>query len=959
MNQVQKISLNFSGENEFFFRSLYADWDMYWTTKMEKITERVLDKYNDASFLIELDQINLELGTISESDFNLKFILKYEEELENELLKYLYGNDTFTVKKIKIKKSRAELLFHFLLHGSLPWNTDVAFKNINLLFLDVAANESKSLRSFLRTYGHYTSLQQRLVLQCNDEVLMQGIKVIAPTESDFIVSYVQFVQSKHKLLNSQEISESPFQETVWLVVYAYLLTNRSSFFDKKSFLEQTIRQLANRYSISYSDLLDSILVNFKKELKFPLELFNLLTALKLTKYTIESTSRDWRKWLKLLVLANTTPVTQSNVDKQLTIKMLSNDQNFRFLQLLDEPKILNLLVSLAPQHAPFIKTYVKELEQQQKHGILQGKAGSEFRILKWRVIFPILLENNGTGFNRHYFVERVLLKISAHYNLKIIEILSYLQSELSSLKIDSALIKIFQDIFQRYQSNEATQLKYHKITVEDIIFKLKNKTELSIEEKNTWQNFISKVKNRNSLLNKLTDTEQKQLIQTIYPKDSTFILAYSELIQNNQNKGALEGKTSGNLNKLKWQFIHEVVLESKYKGFNKRHFVEGVIKKIAAHYNLKSEQLFSFIYLEIKRKEYLIPFELIQLMELIQKDYELNLLTKERQLEVEKTKEFNQAKLDLILAEELLEKYFGKDTQVMTVMKLLLINIEFTHFIEPVLQIEAELRKFIFSKWNITINKKQLMILLWRISKESTSLSKAAILNKVIISFIGYFKNEAQKLSFNEFLIKLSKKNYLVKQSLELQQELVKELGEEVELEENEETPSDVVDKDGTFIENAGLIMLAPFLPRLFTMLELTENGKFKDRDAQIKAIFLMQYAVFETTNFPEFELGLNKLLVGFKTGVPLPLSIELSTEEKSTVNGMLQGAVQHWGKVTTIDGLRQGFLQRDGKLDKKSEEIELVVESKAFDMLLDAIPWNFRTTRFSWMEKAIQVKWR
>ena len=207
-----------------------------------------------------------------------------------------------------------------------------------------------------------------------------------------------------------------------------------------------------------------------------------------------------------------------------------------------------------------------------------------------------------------------------------------------------------------------------------------------------------------------------------------------------------------------------------------------------------------------------------------------------------------------------------------------------------------------------------------------------------------------------EHLHKLSKKNNLLKISLEIQQNTTKILEE---VDEQEETLPEVDTHGVVFIENAGLIVLAPFLPRLFTMLKLTNNGKFKDRDAQIKAIFLMQYAVFERTDFPEFELGLNKTLVGFKAGVPLPRSIELSSEEKTTVDGMLIGVVQHWEKVKTIDGLRKGFLQREGKLDDKEEEIELIVESKAFDVLLDNIPWNFRTTKFSWMEKAVQVQWR
>ena len=716
MNQVQKIALNFLGENEFFFRSLYADWDQYWTTKMEKATERVLEKHNDPSFLIELDQLHLDLGSISESEFNLAFIAVYEEQLENALLKHLYGNETFTTKKIHLKKSNAELLFYFLLHGALPWNTNTETNTINSLFLDVATNESVALKSFLRTYGHYTSLQQRLVLQFNNEVLVRGVQVIAPGESHYIVSYVEFVQSKHKDLNSTQISQSPFQETVWLVVYAYLLNSRSSFFDKKSFLEHTIRQLANRYLISYSDLIQLLLLNFKKGKKYPIELFNLLSVLKEEQYQLGSSSQDWRKWLRLLTTSESNSTSQSIQDKQLIIKMLRSDQNYRFLQVLDEVKILNLLKSIVPQHAPFIKTYAKQLEQQKNQGMLQGKAGGEFRILKWRIMFPILLEKNSTGFNRHYFVERVLQKIAAYYNLKTIDVLNYLHVEANALKIDSELTRIFQVIFLRYKSEQKPPTHYHEVTIHEIHLGLKHQLELSIEQKDTWLAFLTKEKNRSTLLNKLSETENKLLIQTLYQCDSKFILAYSDLIKNHQNKAVLEGKTSGNLNKLKWQFIHEVILESKSHGFNKRHFVERAIKKMASHYNLKAEQLITFFYLEAKRKDFMIPYELLQIIELIYLEHDQKQTSKENQLQIEKTKSTDQEKSDLQFVESLLSKYFGKDALVISAAKLIAQNTAFVRFIEPILLLEYEFRNYLSSKFNIIINKKQLLPLLSRIS---------------------------------------------------------------------------------------------------------------------------------------------------------------------------------------------------------------------------------------------------
>ena len=75
----------------------------------------------------------------------------------------------------------------------------------------------------------------------------------------------------------------------------------------------------------------------------------------------------------------------------------------------------------------------------------------------------------------------------------------------------------------------------------------------------------------------------------------------------------------------------------------------------------------------------------------------------------------------------------------------------------------------------------------------------------------------------------------------------------------------------------------------------------------------------------------------------------------------MLEGVLQNWGRLTntSIAGLQEGFLRREGRLEELEDTYLLTVETKAFDMLLDQVPWNFRTIKYSWMEKAIQVKWR
>jgi len=162
-------------------------------------------------------------------------------------------------------------------------------------------------------------------------------------------------------------------------------------------------------------------------------------------------------------------------------------------------------------------------------------------------------------------------------------------------------------------------------------------------------------------------------------------------------------------------------------------------------------------------------------------------------------------------------------------------------------------------------------------------------------------------------------------------------------------------------IANAGIVLAAPYLPRLFEMLGLTEKSAFKNSQAAERGVHMLQYLVDEHIDSPEYQLVLNKLLCGIKTGIPIERQISLSLHEEQQLEGLLQGMTQNWKSLgnTSIAGLRQSFLQRQGRLQLRDDAWHLLVEAKPYDMLLDQIPWSFSTIKFPWMERVIYVDWR
>ena len=162
-------------------------------------------------------------------------------------------------------------------------------------------------------------------------------------------------------------------------------------------------------------------------------------------------------------------------------------------------------------------------------------------------------------------------------------------------------------------------------------------------------------------------------------------------------------------------------------------------------------------------------------------------------------------------------------------------------------------------------------------------------------------------------------------------------------------------------IANAGLILTAPYLPRLFELLGLVKDSAFKDRRAAERGVHMLQFLVNEAVSSPEYLLVLNKLLCGVKPGRPICRKIMLSADEKQLLESMLLGLMQNWKPLanTSIDGFRESFLRRNGRLQLKNDAWHLSVEARSYDMLLDQLPWSCSTIRFPWMHRVIYVEWR
>lgn len=162
------------------------------------------------------------------------------------------------------------------------------------------------------------------------------------------------------------------------------------------------------------------------------------------------------------------------------------------------------------------------------------------------------------------------------------------------------------------------------------------------------------------------------------------------------------------------------------------------------------------------------------------------------------------------------------------------------------------------------------------------------------------------------------------------------------------------------YIENAGLCLVALYLPGLFNNLGYIENRVFKNKAYALKALCVTQYLATGNPKTPEFLLQLNKLLTGFEPEEPIPAAVRLTKKEMAETDSLIESVVANWKalKNTSVEGFRTAFLQRKGILFEKGGCWTLQVEKKGHDVLLNNIPWGFSMIKLPWMKKMIQVEW-
>ena len=199
--------------------------------------------------------------------------------------------------------------------------------------------------------------------------------------------------------------------------------------------------------------------------------------------------------------------------------------------------------------------------------------------------------------------------------------------------------------------------------------------------------------------------------------------------------------------------------------------------------------------------------------------------------------------------------------------------------------------------------------------------------------------------------------DFISKKQLSFEQEFPEKKPEET----TRRVEKKVFGDEGLVVNNAGLVLVWPYLQAFFTGLNLMQDNVFLDHQAHLKAVHLLHYLGFGSlVEGNETQWFLNKLLCDLEEGEFVPEKYELTATEKLEGEHLLTAIIKNWAalKNTSPNSLRQTFLQRNGLLERTKQGWTLKVERKAVDVLLERLSWPISVIKLPWNNYIINTVW-
>ncbi len=990
--------------------------------RLTRTIDRILNKASGEDYY-QFDRVEVDLGIVHRGDLPNKMESRLEEALLEVLLQEINGKPGSDFKRSTPRL--IEALRSLLLSGVMPWWMKGKSSDLAQDVIQRCLNEHKEeLVSLLKEIGTKPGVIERLALM-EETQKEQVVAALEPVESSFIISYTSQLQSVNKKQSLFQGGHNKLNKELWALVFDYLLNDRGSVFNRKSFIANQLEAIAKRYAISYESLLDklaSILTTSLTSSTFnsslPLLIQTIYLDRKKRKLRESSSEASDAYNAELLLHKGYLPAAshlslqqfESTINQLLfhsrdrIITWLSSSViRRRMANLLRSSSLKRMLKQVYGADITLIEQTGKELTQLlQSPDILRrkefetelltqalhylskpttSKSKSGLQLYLWQQMAlhlpPIsndqmhLIDEKPWTAARKKEIKQLYreasVKTQAETGLdpetalaNIAALRAFLTTGKAPWWIEAKSKQKLQAIFQQL-------LTSHPQVVRELL-----KSPLDPIHYDALRQLAALP---SPLFNLLLSTLglAKELsfkkINALFTLPATYqreSVKYWDLFLKNTLLSVLIAR--GKLQTSELITSITLAIAEVDSDFDLNHLIESLLGKSSADAASLKKQLKPLLKTGRKRGSGLAQKDRRHFSDFTLEEKAIRLSAKEvrgyvRALVSHDT--FGTFRI-LSTAEPKVAEMVLAQAKTSELIKLLrgLAAVRTPHLM-------AHLRIYLIMAGNIPepLREKVLrkwILLLTRSSTQITSAGLTQILTNVI-------KNTNRDELVTEMLHRVKSKSSLTLLDEQILAEIKRTImdaafsgpGRDEEIATNEwekasETEADFpAVTDEFFIENAGAVILWPHLKKLFETASLLKNGTLPD-EAKHKAINLLQYLVVGEDEYFEYHLVLNKLLCGLPIEKIADRHVKLTTADKQNCEDLLKAVCSQWPplKNTSIQGLRESFLQRPAKLTLMEEKWELVVEQKAYDMLLDKLPWAINHIKLSWMKLPLQVQW-
>lgn len=585
---VGKTEFDFEMVDEAFALDLYGKWDTFFSSRFDSVAGKVFAEADRADEVMHIESLVLDLGVLTEEEFYDKFPLRLAERLRGALREVMLYPQQNRMKCYPMAREYYEVLTVYLVEGYL--GSGAVDFNIEKYIREVMREGGVELCRFLKGEGHRKMLRRRLVFRLGDRMLETLVELTEPEEAPFIVRYTAFLIRNYTAVCRPGIMLRDYRDMVWLLVLAYLWSVNRSRTERKELVRYTLMGLSARFGLSFTRWL-RILTEVVRDILAGDPAEHGLAEI------LEELSYENRlQWL----VENRTAIRISEIPERLLGKLkqeefpggqeekedagewrrylADNRTRRKILAGLTEEEIGVLLRGIVPSESAFLCAYAAVLEQEKERGLFEGKAGVEFRYVKWDFIFIVLLNSPSGVLNKKSFVEGVLHRLAAHYGLDYCSLLDYFRQEQGKLPV------WLEDILFGLEREAMRNNTLEWIRLD---------TGISPERLREISELLQRPVSCRILLGQLKEKEIFRLLEWLMPQEKEFVLCYARNLDRGQQQGMFVGRAGKEFCLLKWEFIFLLSLGGT---FNRKQFALQVLEELGAHYALSVRELLDYFY---------------------------------------------------------------------------------------------------------------------------------------------------------------------------------------------------------------------------------------------------------------------------------------------------------------------------------------------------------------------------